>query len=61
MFEWEKLSRYIPTVSEPIQKLTFREKAKWTFLIIVLFFILGSITVWGIDATAVAQLSHLHV
>ena len=61
MFKWEKLSQFIPAVSEPIQKLTFREKAKWTFLILVLFFVLGSITVWGIDATAVAQFEFLEI
>jgi preprotein translocase subunit SecY len=61
MFEWYKLSQYIPTVTEPIQKLSFREKAKWTLLIIILFFVLGSLTVWGIDATAVAQFEFLEI
>jgi preprotein translocase subunit SecY len=57
--EWEKISKYIPAVSEPVQKLSFREKAKWTLLIIILFFVLGSITVWGVDAAAVAQFDFL--
>jgi len=61
MFNWEKIASYIPSVSEPVQKLTFREKAKWTFLIIVLFFVLGSITAWGIDSTAVAQFAFLQI
>lgn len=59
--EWEKISRYIPAVTEPIQKLTFREKAKWTFAILVIFFVLGSLTAWGVDSTAVANFEFLEI
>ena len=61
MFNWEKLAKYIPAVEEPIQKLTFKEKAKWTFIILVLFFVLGSVTVWGINPEAVAQFEFLEI
>ena len=61
MFNWEKLAKYVPAVEEPIQKLTFKEKAKWTFVILVLFFILGSLTVWGINSAAVAQFEFLEI
>jgi preprotein translocase subunit SecY len=61
MFKWEKLAKYIPAVEEPVQKLTFREKTKWTFVILVLFFVLGSLTVWGINPSAVAQFEFLEI
>jgi len=61
MFKWEEIAKYIPAVSEPVQKLTFKEKAKWTFLILVLFFVLGSLTVWGINPSAVAQFEFLEI
>ncbi|MFH1228971.1 MAG: preprotein translocase subunit SecY [Candidatus Aenigmatarchaeota archaeon] len=61
MFKWENLSKFIPSVTEPVQKLSFREKAKWTFLIIVLFFILGSLSAWGINSAAVAQFEFLEI
>jgi len=61
MFKWEKIADYIPSVTEPLQKLNFREKAKWTFVIVVLFYILGSLTAWGIDSTAVAQFEFLEI
>lgn len=61
MFNWEKIAKYIPSVSEPIQKLTFREKAKWTLILLILFFVLGSITAWGINPTAVAQFEFLEI
>ena len=61
MFKWERIAKYIPAVEEPIQKLTFREKAKWTFIILILFFVLGSLTTWGINPTAVAQFEFLEI
>jgi preprotein translocase subunit SecY len=61
MFKWEKLAKYIPAVEEPVQKLTFKEKTKWTFVILVLFFVLGSLTVWGINPQAVAQFEFLEI
>jgi preprotein translocase subunit SecY len=56
-----KIASYIPSVKESVQKLTFREKAKWTLIILVLFFILGSITVYGVNSNAVAQFEFLEI
>ncbi|NIO44587.1 MAG: preprotein translocase subunit SecY [Candidatus Aenigmarchaeota archaeon] len=61
MFNLVKIASFIPTVSEPVQKLTFREKAKWTLIILVLFFVLGSITIWGVDPDAVAHFEFLEI
>ena len=38
----------LPTVVKPDMKLNFNAKAKWTILILVAYFVLGSITIWGI-------------
>jgi preprotein translocase subunit SecY len=61
MFDWTKIAKIIPSVSEPVQKPTFREKAKWTIIILILFFVLGSITIWGINPNAVAQFEFLEI
>jgi preprotein translocase subunit SecY len=62
MFDWiDRVAAIIPTVDSPIQKLNFREKSKWTLIILVLFFVLGSITVWGINKNAVAQFEFLEI
>jgi len=61
MFDWAKIAKFIPSVDKPVQKLTFREKAKWTLLILILFFILGSLTVWGVDPNKVAQFEFLEI
>jgi len=56
-----KIASYIPSVKEPVQKLTFREKAKWTIIILVLFFVLGSITVYGVNSDAIARFEFLEI
>jgi len=61
VFDWVGLAERIPTVASPIQKLGFKEKGKWTLVILVLFFTLGSITIWGIDPNAVAQFEFLEI
>ncbi|MFH1786377.1 MAG: preprotein translocase subunit SecY [archaeon] len=43
---------YLPKVSEPKRSLTFKEKMKWTGIILILYFILAEVTLWGIDPTA---------
>lgn len=62
MSDWiDRIASIIPTVDSPIQKLNFREKSKWTLIILVLFFVLGSLTVWGINSQAVAQFEFLEI
>ena len=61
MFNWVGLAEKIPTVASPVHKLTFKEKAKWTLIILVMFFVLGSITIWGINPDAVAQFEFLEI
>ena len=64
MFESLKLSTigsYLPSVTKPIGKLTLKEKLKWTGIILVLFFGLGQITVWGVDSGAIARFEFLEI
>jgi preprotein translocase subunit SecY len=61
MFDWTALSRFIPTVERPVHRLSFNEKAKWTLLILVLFYLLGSITVWGVNPDAIAHFEFLEI
>ncbi|MBN2202581.1 MAG: preprotein translocase subunit SecY [Candidatus Aenigmarchaeota archaeon] len=61
MLDWVGLAERIPTVISPVQKLSFKEKAKWTLIILVMFFVLGSISIWGINSDAVAQFEFLEI
>jgi len=55
------IASYIPSVTQPVQKLTFMEKSKWTLIIIILFFVLGSISIWGINPNSVASFEFLEI
>jgi preprotein translocase subunit SecY len=48
-------------VIKPLYRLTFRDKLKWTGLILLIYFILGVITVWGINPAAVARFEFLEI
>ena len=47
------LLKFIPGIQKPEKRLNFKEKLKWTGLILVLFFVMSQIIVWGVDIEAV--------
>lgn len=49
----------IPQVKSPIHRMPFREKLKWTGIILVLYFILGQIALFGLSPNAVDQFAQL--
>ncbi|MGM5488237.1 MAG: preprotein translocase subunit SecY [Nanobdellota archaeon] len=52
----------LPEVAGPTQKrLSFKEKLKWTGIILVIFFILGHIPLFGLGANALSQFEYLSV
>jgi preprotein translocase subunit SecY len=62
MGAYEKLLRFIPEVSGPLKKhLSFNEKMKWTFLVLVIFFILSAVPIFGLGANALSQFEFLSV
>jgi preprotein translocase subunit SecY len=60
-FDFAGVAEMLPSVNKPGLKLTFNEKMKWTGIILLLFYVLGSVTVWGIDSTAVARFEFLEI
>ena len=61
MFNLTGLYQRLPAVQAPLQKLNLANKLKWTLIILVIYFILGSITVWGINPNAVSQFEFLEI
>jgi len=56
----EKVAENLPEVSKPSQKkLSFKEKAKWTLIILVLFFVLGLVPLYGLGHNALQQFEYL--
>ena len=59
---FRKLILNLPEVAAPTQKrLSFKEKLKWTALVLVLFFILGMIPLFGLGPNALQQFEYLSI
>ena len=47
----QSISNWLPEVSGPTQRrLSFKEKLKWTMIILVTYFVLGLIPLFGLGA-----------
>ncbi len=52
----------LPEVQAPTQKkLSFKEKAKWTIIVLTLYFILGMVPVFGLGSNALSQFQFLEI
>jgi preprotein translocase subunit SecY len=52
----------LPEVQSPTQKkLPFNDKLKWTLLVLILFFIMGGITLFGLDPQSQFQFEQLEI
>ena len=49
----------LPQVANPEKRLGFKEKLKWTGIILVLYFILAEVSLFGLSPTAVDQFAQL--
>ncbi|MFH1409853.1 MAG: preprotein translocase subunit SecY [Nanoarchaeota archaeon] len=57
---WENILNNLPEVAGPTQKrLSFKEKLKWTLIILVAFFILGLVPLFGLGQNQLAQFDFL--
>src|SRR3989344_3870712 len=62
MSVWEGLINNLPEVAGPTQKrLGFREKLKWTMIILVIFFVLGLMPLFGLGENALQQFEFLSI
>ncbi|HIQ50105.1 MAG TPA: preprotein translocase subunit SecY [Nanoarchaeota archaeon] len=44
-----KIASMLPSIERPAKRLTLKEKLKWTGLVLILFFAMGSVTIYGIN------------
>jgi len=51
----EKIVKYIPTITPPLYRLSFKEKLKWTSIILILYIFLSYVPVVGLKLTPQAQ------
>lgn len=60
MSMWDPILSNLPEVIGPEQKrLSFKEKLKWTGIILVIFFVLGMVPLFGLGANALQQFEYL--
>lgn len=55
----QPLFSILPQVASPKQRLSFNEKLKWTAIMLVLYFFLAEIDLYGLSAVAVDQFASL--
>ncbi|WP_299522389.1 preprotein translocase subunit SecY [uncultured Methanobrevibacter sp.] len=55
----EPLFKFLPEVKSPVHHEDFNEKLKWTALILVLYYILTEIPLYGLSSAAVDQFAQL--
>ncbi len=48
----QEIIRGLPKVAEPKRKLSFKEKISWTGIILLLYFLLLEVKLWGVDPQA---------
>ena len=62
MASWEAVLRYLPEVQGPQQRrLPFKEKLKWTGIVLVLFFVLGLVPLFGLGENALQRFEFLSI
>ena len=57
----DKIISNIPEVKGPKQRLSFKEKLKWTLVILLFFFVLGFIPLYGLGENALQQFEFLSI
>ncbi len=53
------ISEYLPAVKRPGRDLSFREKLTWTGIVLLLYFVMSEILVYGADSQQLAQFQQL--
>ena len=59
---WNTITSNLPEVARPTEKrLSFKEKLKWTAIILVLYFVLGLMPLFGLGSNALQQFEYLSI
>ncbi len=62
MSVWQSILSNLPEVVGPTQKrLSFKEKLKWTLIILIIFFVLGLLPLFGLGQNALQRFEYLSI
>lgn len=57
----EKIGKFLPSVEEPKQIVPFKRRLLWTGLILVLFLVMGHISLYGVEETAYERFKYMQL
>ncbi|MFH0949125.1 MAG: preprotein translocase subunit SecY [Candidatus Aenigmatarchaeota archaeon] len=57
----DKISSFLPGVTEPKSHLSFRSRLKWTGIILLLYLVMGQIVLYGVEPTALARFQFIEM
>ena len=59
---WKSIIENLPEVAGPTQKnLSFKEKMKWTGLVLIIFFVLGLLPLFGLGSNQLSRFEYLSI
>ncbi len=56
-----KLASLFPSIAQPEKRLTLKEKLKWTVMVLVLFYAMGSVFIYGIEPARLPELAFYEI
>lgn len=56
---YDTIINSLPGISNPVKRLTFKQRLTWTGLMLLMFLVLGQISLYGVDQAAIANLGLL--
>lgn len=56
-----RVASMLPSIEKPEKRLTLKEKLKWTALVLILFFAMGSVIIYGVNPETVATLEFYEI
>ena len=51
----------LPGITEPVRRLNFKDKLKWTGIILLLYFVMGQVSIYGVDPQSFEQFQFLAI
>ncbi len=57
----EPLFKFLPSIKKPIEKQTLKKRLKWTGIMLLLYFAMSQVTVYGVSETALQRFAFLEL
>ncbi len=58
---WDQILKYLPTVEEPKQHVNFKSRLKWVGIVLLLYYILGQIPLYGMSSQIAERFKYLEM